>query len=1008
MIGTVPISLEDGDDIVWSPTTAFGFDASETAPDPGPHGAYPGGEEYRPGIVLATDAESMPQDIGRIQVAGGVFGDVIIHGSIDLFYAGYLGTNTFDVDGDLNHLVVNTQAGGCEIAEGSAWMSVTDAILDVRGEMASFYCNGDWGLPVRVHGRDDAPSFPGVFDVGTGLYVQTHREIERKFDDDAETVMFPWGALDIDSDTVWIVNNDGPYTAEYVGSVDGTISVIGEMEGDPFDLEDYYSFGLMAGQTVTINLYDTGGWANSVTGNPEFTDSVTSVGDTGGLDLFDPDLNWVADYGEADMVTGALLAVTFTAEKAGIYTVSVNGVIGNVKWLQGNYRLEISGVSPATLGGGNVVGDMRSGAWFGDEIADNVVVTTGNMGALSIGGTGRASQIRVNEGSLAAVRGGANALPPGDTALRYWAEAVLMPDEVPVMGFAFEINEGESLGMADINHVSVGGALGRVSSPLSSFFNVTVAGDLQCLRIGPEVTVDAEADTATGTGDFSGNIVVHGNIGEISVQGAFTDWIADEFGEEWTPSEGAIFANADGIGAPGIIDSIIIGGNFGVHDGEDDAWGGIAFISTGPRGGNVRFIDVGGLVGHQSGGWYRFGGLGPLTFDPGQSVIITDDSGALVTIYPGSGPVSQDDYLYFSPVADDQDTDQDQQQQTTTGGVLTLKLVPVLDVTYEDFIAYGASYYGYDRTELGYAIASIESTDGLRLSSIGGPVEVGVITVAGVTDDTVLITGSNPISVGRVEIVSAGELEADQTADQDQQDTDQATGITRIINATSGDIVSLQIGTGDVNQDQDSTQITVDTSISVGTSVYGIDLISVRGNLGSTYSTTGQVIVSALLEAAADPLSDPGGAQRSGLLVSTSVDLLTVGGELGDVDIRGDVNHIILNDDHSNNPGQFDGVTRPIVIYGNLNYIELGDGIADPGTGYYPESGLFVYGTINNVYITGPGHDIGGPVFATGDIERVQVTDGARIIGYNASVIGGSAERARGTKVYSTHYCVHT
>ena len=168
----------------WSPTTFF--DDSEVAPDPGPTGAYPGGP-IRPGIIVAPEFDGSAQDIGRIQIGGGVFGDVQIHGSIDLFYAGFLGTNQFVVDGDLNNLAVNTQVGGVSESDNSWTLagsskyggSGNSPILDVHGNLGSVYSNGDWGLPILVHGASDAPQFPGVYDIISEKYGRAYREIGR-------------------------------------------------------------------------------------------------------------------------------------------------------------------------------------------------------------------------------------------------------------------------------------------------------------------------------------------------------------------------------------------------------------------------------------------------------------------------------------------------------------------------------------------------------------------------------------------------------------------------------------------------------------------------------------------------------------------------------------------------------------------------------------------------------------------------------------------------------------
>jgi hypothetical protein len=1043
MIGTIPQFIDDDEDIDWTASGVGTFWNSGQLAPPGPKGAYPGGE-FRPGIIVAADSDGNPQNIGRIQVGGGVFGDVDINGSIDTFYAGYLGTNRFVVKGEINSLVVATEAGGVTESDGS-WTSVNSPSVDVYGQMGSFYSNGNWGLPVRVHGRSDAPEFPGVLDIDTGLYVRTQRETERKYDNLGYTASGPYfmsGALDR-ADGTYIITNDSPYSAQYLGTVDGKMSVVGNVESADFDQEDYYSFGLMAGETVEIRLFDTGytmidtsgyTWIN---GHPMDPDSQVRIGF--GVDLFDPELNWVANNGETDIVTGAPLPLTFTAEEAGIYTVAINGVFGNTKWWPIPYRLEVSGVSLTTLGGGNVLADMRSDSmeFFGSDIP-GVHVISGNLGALSVGNYLRGSDIIVAQGDAAAIRAGANSLELNQLPLRFWDIAVPGPDSTSEMGFGWEIDDTPK-NIPIGGQIVVGGNVGRISSPMKSNVEITVGGDLQSFRIGGEILAPEPAEEIAGLApggedsSYTGTIAVDGNIGEIRIEGSYDlGGVTGELGTTWAMVNGGIFANADQMGAPGVIDSILVGGDF---DGV---------VSVGEQGGNVRFVDIGGGISHSSGSWYEVGGFGPFSFDPGQSAIITDDSGVKVNISPGyTGP--DDDELVFTPIGQqpgDEDEDEDDDDGTTDtddtddtdeeeaeGGILTVKLLPVLDLSPSEWLG------DVNRRELGYAIVSIDSTDGIRVTSTGGPVEIGSITADGINDGSVVIGGYNPVSVMRitvpgpvVETIEEEDTDGGQTTPGfgDDEATVERIGISQVVNSSGywehlyhgrwvpgsgvsqrwvgGDIVSLQIGDsgaatniagvedGEITLDDEDVNLT-DYYIQT----YPFSVVSVKGNLGLTYNTTGQVIKSRLMNEALDGDigSDPGGEQHNGLVCEVGLNLLTVAGALGDVDVRSSVNVIDINNDNSSVVDQFDGVVGPIIVYGNLSLINLGDGLPAPGTGYEAESGVFVYGSLGLVAITGAGHDIGGPIFAVTEINAVRVTNGARITGYNAW--GGEGERVRGS-----------
>jgi len=1019
MIGVIPQNLDDDDDIEWSAGGAGTFFNSDfTAPVgylgasdpsiPDVTGAYPGGR-FRPGIVLADDEEGNPQFIGKIQVGGCVFGDVMISGGIDTFYAGYLATNNFVVEGDLNNLIVSTQAGGIEESDGS-WTSVgstkywgdgMDPVVDIYGRMGSFYSKDDWGMNIRVRGRGDLPDFPGVLDIDSGLYVQTQREMERKTRrTDVDIVWgsyFAWGSLDNTDE--YIIVNDTPYEAQYLGTLDGKMSVTGYLElGSEWDSEDYYSFGLLAGETVEILLYNTGGSTNFYTGHPADPDSL-DIWERGWIDLLDPDLNWVGNNGEYDIVTGTPAPLRFTAEEAGIYTVAVNGISGNTKWVGVPYRLEITGVSETTLGGGNVLTDMRKESYYINGMP-NIQVVNGRLGAVSVGNYLREGIIEVLNGDMGALRAGANDLDPNHLNIRYeeWDNDIAAPG-AGELGFGYEITDAET-NWNEYGHIYVSGNVGLISSLQKSILDITVGGDLQSLRIGGELLAGEPglAPVTTTSGDelddtfsFVGMIAVDGNIGEIRVEGNYTNKMKPELNDAyWDYAQSGIFANADGVGDPGVIDVIMIGGDLN------------APVSVGARGGNVRFADIGGGIIHSSGGWASGDGLGPFVFLPGQGVTITDDSGALVHISPGF--LGEEEEATVTPTTIDDQQQQTPEEPAAEPGVLTIKLLPVLDITADQW------YGNINRTELGYAIVSIDSTDGLRVSSTGGPVEIGRITCDGVEDGTVVLAGSYPISVMNISVPGPS---VQTTTDTQTTGEDYVRiGVAQVVNKSGywehlfngrwvtgpglyqrwvgGDILSLRIGISD-------EQGPASTSTYPLPQDYAVNLIKVQGDLGLTENTTGQVLKSRrMVEDALDHETDPGGEQFNGLYSEASIYVLSVAGALGDVDVvEKNVFSIVINDDKSRAIDQYDGVVGAVQIGGDLFRIDLGDGIPAPGSGYTAKSGIFVTGELGTVVIDGAGRDIGGPLFVTGGITKIEVKNGARIIGYNGQ--GGTGERVRGS-----------
>ena len=414
MLGTMPM-IPPGDDsedpdVIWSPGNSivyYGgsyynrngtFLDSQDQYEPNNNfaeiGAFPGGA-FRPGIILPQDENGVPQDIGLIQVGGGIFGDIDISGSVGRIYAGYLGANRITIGGDLGQLVVNTQAGGVEESDGE-WQPADDVILDVRGTMGSFYSNGDWGLPIRVRGLSDAPEFPGVIDNVSGRYYKTYREIEfiGETDPTSSAFSFIHGGLGA------IIQNDTLQTAEFLGTIDDKLSVVGFIDDDdPDDLSDFYSFGLMAGQTITITAYNTSydysQWIDYLNGHPDFAASDVVYSDYSIVPrLYDPNLAVVAIAGEQDIATGAPMSITYTATQAGIYTIEVPDLNDFGVHIAGfPYRIEVEGANNNTLGGGNVNADLRYGVLRGEDQA-NIQVVNGNLGAVSVGNFFRSGIVR--------------------------------------------------------------------------------------------------------------------------------------------------------------------------------------------------------------------------------------------------------------------------------------------------------------------------------------------------------------------------------------------------------------------------------------------------------------------------------------------------------------------------------------------------------------------------------------------------------------------------------------
>ena len=1007
MIGTHAYIHGDSDTVTYDAVT-FVIDPGETAPAPdATYGGIWANGEIRPGIVVEEGS-----DVGMISIGGSVFGDVDVRGgSIGTFYCGFLGTNSFVVNGDLQNLIVATQAGGINESDG-VWMPAasvltydyglgvisdqTTTVMDIMGQMGSFYGVDDWGMPIRVWGRDNVASFPGVFNYAASdeptnelrdvSYTDVYREMEYKFDENDADIFFQYGAFD------WIITNDTIETAQYLGTnEDGIISVIGSCESWSWDAVDYYSFGVMAGDEITIEVYDTGAYLNIYTGVPVYPASSQLNTTIDYFDeviyVYDPNGVIIATSGEMDPLTNTYKPISFVADVAGVYSVAIQ--VDNEMLY---YRMDISGVQETALGGGTVLADLRSnyyacyrGTTYSTDglfLSENdvrpiVQVMNGNLGALNVNGYAAVPQVEVLNGNLAAFR-------------------VNGTEDYNGTGYSsvgLDIGDTGAGLIAEEPYVLADGSIGEVRLSGYSIINVYAHDDIQSFH--------SDADVAAG-------IFAYDDIGSVYVDGNFVQSdIVVSF----------IVANADGDVDPGIIDTINVSGYFSaiVSTGRNVQNG--SSVGTG----NVRYVYVGyrSVIEENPEDGYIGDMVTERLYDVGQNPDpIIDDSGAQVIIKLG---YAGDEELVTTD-------DGDQVYENVTGGSITISTLPIYKFTLDevDGLEYDANLL---ETFLGlfgngHVITDITSTDGLRITTYGtGSVEVGRVTVQGVYDESVIIGGTSPVSVYRLEVEAPAEADTDTTTGTGTgttTDEEEPTGITTIANTSGwyldqngnvfigargqrrtqwvgGDIISIAIGDVNVEDLGLDADLGRDGSGSIGTVglsaeriaelediEYAVSSVSLSGNLGYSNNTTGQVIVAPLVYSELNIDTTPGGEMTNGLFSTASIQKIYVAGNIyGDIYTLSSVGALIANSDQSDYEGQFDGICAAVTILGNLGNVNVGDGLIAPGTGYWAKAGIFVLGDITNVRATGYDHDIAGAIIAGGHIESVRVSNGADIEGYN-------------------------
>ena len=969
-IGTNPVYH---DQEIWFDGETFFTDPEITAAAPSEN--YPGvweNGEMRPGIIVEEG-----NDVGMMSIGGSVFGDIVVRdGSIGTFYAGFLGVNQFVVNGDLQNLAVGTQAGGINESDES-WQSALNelyfssnqgglqetstALLDVYGQLGSFHSNGDWGLPIRVRGYDDVASFPGVFDSRSDdpatenpdiSYVNVYRELERKSGNELN-VDFYSGSLD------YIITNDTATSAQFLGTTsEGLINVVGQCESVVYDPEDYYGFGALAGQEIEISIYYTGGVFSDTTGIPVAAGSETPLPGAGVVTVYDPNGEFIAASGEVDVTSDPAnpnyLPISFTADFAGAYTVLVQS--GGY-----SYRLQIDGVSETVVGGGTVLEDIRSSGYasssIGADTRPSVQTLNGNIGVINVVGSIHIGQFQANDGDIIAIR-------------TLSTETVLDGQQ----GFVDEIDDNGGVYFEEA-YVIAEGTIGEVRSYGSSYVEIYAGKDVQSVYC---------------YADFAGGIYADDNIGSIYTGGNYggiTDGDVTNLYDSW------VIANADGEGPGGVIDSVIIlGNNYGDFSTGRSIDGDVTSGS-----GNLRYVYIAGS------------GVAYWEADPSETVRITDDSGAKVIITPGYVTEDTEEVTVVEVDGEEQEI----VDIVNNGGVITYGLIPVFAILPGEINTLAPGDY----PGAGNAIVALASTNGIRITSDGaGPVEIGLVQVQGAEDNSVIISGDAPISIFRLEAenpVAAEDADTQDNEDDEENDIE-VIGINSIINNSGwwldedgipyqkgysdtkttwvgGDMVSVVVGevtlaevevaddTGLV--DNDLTDEEIDAILNP---IYDLSEVSIKGNLGYSQSTTGQYIVAPLVYQATDQAVTAGGSMYNGLYSQASVEDIRVAGRFdGNMYVAGSVYDIKLNSDNSDFENQFDGVSGTIIVRGNLEHINVGDGLLAPGTGAWAQAGIFASNDIGSVVAKGYDHNIAGAIIANGSIGKVSISDGADLVGYN-------------------------
>ena len=634
-----------------------------------------------PGLTIASG------NFGSFLFGGTITGNVTIHGSINQFYAGWIVTgnsfgeidtgvvtvpDNFQVDGDLRDLITPGSIGTDDSNNG----------LLATGKPR--YSSGfDMHVGGRIGQINTQTNFLGSLSVtnnnpAAGLPAGT---IENEIENRGPALADFWdtGTLGTPSggSAAAYMANDTFNTAQYVGAdSNGNILISGTLQSTNIirDFVDYYAVPLMAGQVVTVQLIEPSG-------------GPTPVGATSGsvLDagVFDPDGRLIAtDTNRVDLTQTQGQPFQFTADRPGVYRFAVATTT--------NLNFDAAGGNPILLG------------------TFPYTLSIQHVGNLAIGGLVAGGIILDNPGGASTVTGtGTSTIDAfhilnGDFGAAVGRTSVISEYGVTSSGiFSFAVDNGD---LRDVEGAQIGtlnaGVIGNdpsVSVPRGSVgllratgtilaWNVFIGSAVQLtpaqagsLAIGGDYEwVDASAGT------FIGDLIANGNIGTIRANDMATVTASYlQVNASYNPA------------VHGTIDLIDSQGNIGTVNGGGPA------ITTGP-GGNLRYVHIGPQATVFSD--ILFGGGTPqqTLYQPGETAVITDDSGTVVSLTPvGGTPVAN-----FNP----------RNPQYSAPASLTVLTLPV-------------------RGSGGAAIVKVISTDGLAVSASGGggaqSAEIGTIQLNG-------------------------------------------------------------------------------------------------------------------------------------------------------------------------------------------------------------------------------------------------------------------------------------
>lgn len=878
------------------------------------------------------------ETIGRVVIDGALFGTSRFPGAIEHLHVGYLGGSVI-VEGEISDLVVAGDAGYVDYTE---YVNDTNNFVQVGRNLGSFIAGNRISTEIFVEG-----DLNSVVDKPFYRQDSVILELESLYetaDQQAYNNAFASGSVGFTVDNeegLNVLRNDTFGQAQYLGRVTSYIEVYGDMRVQdsisPEDTVDIYAVAVDGLHEVRISLL-----RDDL--NIDYTATLTIQDEKGRI---------LASRQGA----GTTGDVVFTPDSAGLIYIVLED--GPTKPPPG-YRLIVRGLAPTTLGEVRSLGMLQYAA---DKLGA-ITTEVGSIGDVRVGQDREEAEFAFMGGVVIDAAENLWNLTAGhsiggwDDGATYTSNPVIISagqniGSVIVGVGTANVGGGEYLGGSIFGSIfDAGGSIGKIWATGAG----NLWGDIGGISRDGGADLLASATVISAGGSIG---VIHADnrimgANELDPAGLIVNIGANGVIDLF--EAGALISNVDGVPNR---DLTLTAGDYGIIAEELE-------INTGV-GGNVRFLRAPHVYSQGFEG-------ADIVYTPqdildGKIFHGVDDSGADYTIEltPGNasgGFTNSSMRIVTQPIANSQ-------------GVALTRLV-----------------------------VNMQPGADLTIRCDSGTLEIGDLIVMGSPGDTgqeIHLVGNGQIDVYYMRAVGDFKL---------------------IENTTNGDMVAMDVGAA--GQIRVNGNLGRTTTIPIGPDVLGPELGSARttppAGMGDLENLETRL---ALIDGTGTAVDwtigqnlhiDPGALSGSdtmpispflnGLTIRDTNYLTTpkeilVEGTLGDLIIQNNLKKLIVNSDKYTPFGDFNGIEGHVYAYGNIEYIQLGDGLVEALPGPTPDGVISALGSIERVDIYGEGHDIKGVIVAAGvqtysivvqnvdyGIDRIQTSKGSNIFG--AYISGGN------------------